>query len=340
MKAAVQVRYGNPDQAYQIQEVPTPTPKTGEVRIQVQAFGLNFADVLARRNLYQDAPKNPAVLGYEVVGTIEMLGPNVHHLQLGQRVLAFTQFGGYAQYITTDARVAIPIPDTLNATAATALAVQYSTAYYAAHIATTLQPADHILIHAAAGGVGTALVQLATLKGCTIYGTCSTSKLKHLQQIGVHHPIDYTTTDFEHAIRQINPKAKLDLIFDSIGGTTFKKGMKLLGGGGRIVTYGVADMSNGSNRSIPRMVRTALGFGFTSPINLLQKSQGIIGVNMLRIANARPDILAHCMHQCVHLASTNQIQPIIGGEYAINDLAKAHQLLESRQSIGKIAVYW
>jgi len=317
-----------------------PESQPHEVCIQVEAFGLNFADVMARRGLYDDAPPLPAVMGYDVIGRVHEAGSEVADLQVGQKVVALTRFGGYAEYVTTDARGVVAVPENTDVGEGTALTTQYGTAWFCAEDVTRLHEGEHVLIQAAAGGVGTALVQLAKHRGCVVYGTASTHKQDYLRELGVDYPIDYRTTDFAEAIRKIRGDVGLDAVFDSIGGQSVKKGYKLLGSGGRMVCYGAADMITGGKKSIFRMLKVASGFGLYTPINFLTSSRGIIGVNMLRIADNRPDTLKRCLQGVVDFYEKGILKPKVGGVFNIDELAEAHHFLESRQSIGKIVVKW
>jgi NADPH2:quinone reductase len=176
MKAAVLTTKGDALKAFQLKDVPQPKPKGLQVLIKVEAFGLNFADVMARNGLYKDAPSMPSILGYDVVGEVIESSSDEYTYLIGKRVVAMTRFGGYAEYAVTDARACAVISAGMQAGSAAALATQYCTAYRAAYEAVNLFEGDNILIHAAAGGVGTALTQLAKLKGCTVYGTSSSEK--------------------------------------------------------------------------------------------------------------------------------------------------------------------
>ena len=220
MKAIVLTRYGRPQEAFEIQERPTPEPAAGQVRIAVEAFGLNYADVSARQGTYMDAPPIPCVIGYEVVGRVDAHGPGVTQPAIGQRVAALTRFGGYATAAVTDARAAVPIPDDLDSGLAVALPTQGGTAYYCAEEMVRLHAGDHVLVQAAAGGVGTLLVQLCKRHGCVVYGTAgSDEKLDYLRKLGVDHPINYRRDDFADAVRRVRGDAGIDVIFDSLGGS-------------------------------------------------------------------------------------------------------------------------
>ncbi len=336
MKIYALVRNGDAATAFEVREQAIPMAKKGEIVIKTEAFGLNYADVMARLGLYQDAPPLPAVLGYEVVGRIHELGEGVSGFKLGDRVVAMTRFGGYAEYAMTQASACAAIPDDMEAGVAAALATQYITAYHAACEQTTLQQGEHVLIHAAAGGVGIALVQLAKQKGCIVYGTCSSDKkVEFLKTLGVDFPINYLKEDWTSIVQNIRGKEGLDVIFDSLGGSNVSKGFKALGAGGRFVSYGVANMA-GETKNIFRVVKTVIGFGLYSPIQFLGSSKAFIGINMLRIADSRPQVIKRCLDAVVQLAKNGQINPHIGAVFPASELANAHEFLGNRSSIGKV----
>ena len=340
MQAIVLKRHGSPREAFELQERPLPAAAAGQVRIAVEAFGLNYADVSARQGTYLDAPPIPSVLGYEVVGRIDALGSGVGGLAIGQRVVALTRFGGYATAAVTDVRAVVPIPDDMDPGVAVALPTQGGTAYFCAEEMVRLHAGDHVLVQAAAGGVGTLLVQLCKRHDCVVYGTAgSDEKLDYLRQLGVDHPINYRREDFAAAVRRVRGDAGLDVVFDSLGGSAVRKGLALLASGGRIVCLGAAERSAGSLQLV-RDARFALSFGFIHPIPLLMHSKSIIGVNMLRISDHRPETLARVLHGVVDLALAGEIRPTVGGRFAAAQIADAHELLSNRGSTGKIVVTW
>lgn len=342
MKAAVLVRTGSADKAFELREMPDPQPAAGQVRIAVDVFGLNYADVSARQGTYKDAPPRPSVIGYEVVGRVDRVGPGVVGLNEGQRVTALTRFGGYATLAVTDARAVAAIPDGMDDGIAAALPTQGCTAWCAAEEMVRLHPGDHVLVQAAAGGVGSLLVQLAKRRGCTVYGTAgSDAKLGLLRELGVDVPINYNRSDFAEAIRAARGDEGLDVIFDSLGGTAVRHGMGLLAAGGRMVCFGAASRSgNGPLPQILEDARFAASFGFQHPIPLIMTSKSIIGINMLRLADERPLVLKRCLDAVVALALDGSLKPVVGGRFTIGQLAEAHAHLEGRGSTGKLAVSW
>jgi NADPH2:quinone reductase len=196
------------------------------------------------------------------------------------------------------------------------------------------------LVQAAAGGVGTALVQMAKLRGAVVYGTAgSPAKLEYLRQLGVDHPIDYTKEDFFDKISGMRGEKGIDIVFDSLGGKEFKKGYKLLGKGGRIVGFGNASRT-GARGGIFTDIGTLFGFGRYWAAFLLIDSRAVIGCNMLRVADYRPNVLQYCLESVVAAAKEGRLQPHVGKVFGHKQLAEAHAFVEGRKSMGKVIVKW
>lgn len=341
MKAVFLVKNGKADKAFEIREVEKPKLEQDDVLVKVEAFGLNYADVMARHGLYRDAPSMPSVLGYDVVGeVVEVTNPDDEYL-IGKRVVGLTRFGGYAEFAKTNRMAITEVPDNLDAAQATAIATQYCTAYFAAQYITNLHPGEKVIIHACAGGVGTALTQIAKLRGCDVYGlTSKDEKFDYLKKNGVDFPINYSKESYHEAFKRIAKVEKADVIFNSVGGSTFKKDFQLLQNGGRLVSYGAAEMS-GKSPNVFTMLGLAKKFGIYSPIQFLTNSKSVLGVNMLRLADNNQQALKNSLDGVVELIKgDNQVMPISGGIFSVDEVAKAHEFLESRKSTGKIAVKW
>lgn len=340
MKAAFLIKNGNADDAFEIRETNDPVITASQLLIKVEAFGLNFADVMARLGLYPDAPEMPCVLGYEVVGEVIEVGKDVDSSYLGKRVVAMTRFGGYAELAVADHRAIALVDKGLESAKAVALATQYITAWYAACEQMTLRKGQRVLIHAAAGGVGTALTQIAKWRGCEIFGNAgSEEKIEYLKKQGVDHPINYRKLDYETVVRErLGPDKRLDATFNPIAGSTFKKDMRLLGHGGRLALFGASDRVGGSK--FWKTLKMVWQMGIIMPISLVGSSKSVLGINMLRIADTNPEMIGLCLSQVVKLQKEGVLNPTVGGEFPVEELSKAHQLLESRESIGKIAVKW
>jgi NADPH:quinone reductase-like Zn-dependent oxidoreductase len=337
MKAVQLVKHGNTPDCFRIIEKDKPVPKRGEVLIKVEAFGLNYADVMARLGIYRDAPPLPSVLGYDVVGVVEGVGDGCDPAKVGKRVVAVTEFGGYAEYVATPEPAVAVLPFEMSAPAATALATQYATAWYSAYQLGNIRKGERVFIHAAAGGVGLALIELCRLKECTIYGTVSNeTKAEVIRRMGVHHVINSSKGDVLVELKKL--ENKLDVVFDSVGGKGVKLGLKALRAGGRIICYGGSQLASGSGPI--HLIRFGLAFGFYSPIQLLSQSKSILGVNLLKLMRTHPQILQNTLDGILALLQDKKIGVPIGEVFPIDKVFDAHLRLQSRQSIGKIAVTW
>lgn len=331
------VKHGLPQQAFEIRSEASVALEEDQVRIQVHASGVNFADVMARLGLYPEAPRPPSVLGYEVAGVIVEVGSQVNSLQVGQRVLSLTRFGGYSSEVCVSAVGVAVLPDSMGFEEATALGTQWVTAYYAAEEMVRIFPGDRVVVHAAAGGVGSALVQLLRRRGALVMGMASTpEKCAHLRAMGVDHAV-IAGPGWAERVRGIVPD--VDVIFDSIGGKTFREGWGLLGAGGRLVSFGVASLA-GQKSNIGRSVLQLLGFGLYHPLQFLTGSKSVLGVNLLQLADHRPEKLKRCLDAVIELARSGQIRPSMDRVFSPEEIALAHERLSSRQAVGKVVVRW
>ncbi|MFK5879177.1 MAG: zinc-binding dehydrogenase [Flavobacteriaceae bacterium] len=338
MKAAVLTKFGAIENAFEIKEVPNPTLNDGQVLIQSEGFGLNYADIMAIQGDYKDCPPLPAIIGYDVVGKIIETKGDCGELKIGNRVTAMTRFGGYAELAVSESAACAVIEDNLETAKAMALTTQYSTAYYCFNEVLNLYKGDKVLIHAAAGGVGTALVQMAKARGCEIFGTCgSDEKMEYLKSLGVHHPINYRKDDFYEVIKKALGEHRLDAIFDAVGGESVKKGFKLLGAGGSLVVFGAASITG---KNIFGKLKTVFGFGWYHPLKFIMRSKAMIGVNMLRIGDSKPHVLKRCLENVVKQVEAKTLDPTVAKVFTIDELTEAHNYLKNRKSIGKITVTW
>jgi len=339
MKAVVLTQKGEARKSLQIQDVPTPEPNSGELRIKVECFGLNYADVMARLGLYDAAPKMPCIVGYEVVGIVDKVGKDVDQSLLHKRVVAFTRFGGYAQYAVTKADAVAEIGD-MDGGEACAIAVQYATAYYMTIDQINLYPGDKVMIHAGAGGVGTALIQLCKMKGCEVFSNAgSDDKLDYMKSQGADHVMNYRKEDYLTSIQEKLGLGKMQAAFNPIAGSTFKKDMKLLSAGGKLMLFGGSERS-GKKWGILSTLNFVRKMGIMIPIGLLMGSKSVMGVNMLNIGDQQPHVLRRCMMGVIELVKAKNIKPHVGAKFGVKQVAEAHELLESRKSVGKVVVYW
>jgi NADPH2:quinone reductase len=338
MQAWQLTAHGSPEKVLQLCELPDPAPKPGEVLIRSEGFGLNYADVMAVKGLYRDAPPPPCVLGYEVVGRVERCGDAVPQELLGKRVLAFTRFGGYAQLACTDHRAVAEIRDDVDLGTALAMATQGATAWYMAMMAVPVQKGDRVLVHSAAGGVGQLLAQIAVRQGCEVFALAGgADKLAYLKQLGAQHVIDRKAKDYAAELQNLLGKERIDASFNAVGGTSFKKDLALLGSGGKLVLFGGAERGKGGPFGTLRFV---WNMGLIIPIFLMMRSKSLIGVNMLRLSERRPLLVAACMQGAYGAMKEGWLKPKVHPLFNADQLPQAVQLLGSGESIGKVAVRW
>ncbi|MGM0478704.1 MAG: quinone oxidoreductase family protein [Bacteroidota bacterium] len=333
------VKNGTSDQAFRESEITLPELEDDEVQIEVESFGLNYADVMARNGLYREAPPIPCVLGYEVVGKVITVGKEAPDELKEKRVVAFTRFGGYAKHVNTKYIAVAEIGD-YDSGKALCLATQYVTAFYMSHVATTVQKGDRVLIHAAAGGVGTALIQLLKGRGATIFAkTGSDSKKPYLEDLGVDHIINYNKHDYSDQIQYYLKRERLDISFNPVAGATFKKDWRLLGNGGSLVLFGGSERS-GKKWGILSTLNFVRKMGIIIPITLMMRSKSIVGINMLKVGDYKPFTMEFCLKSVVEKALNNEINPKVGASYTADKIAEAHAFLESGKSTGKVVVEW
>ena len=233
----------------EVRESPDPVPGPGQVRVRVRAAGLCFAEVMAAQGLYPDRPKPPCVMGYEVAGVIDAVGDGVADDLVDSRVIALTRYGGHSDVVCVPAGQALPIPDGKDFEEAAALPVNYLTAYHMLFRVACVRPGERVLVHMAAGGVGTAVLQLCrTIDGVVTFGTASAAKHEALRAEGCTHPIDYRTADYAAEVRRLTNGEGVDVVLDSLGGADWRKGLKLLRPVGRLVAYGFANLASGQRR--------------------------------------------------------------------------------------------
>ncbi len=338
-EAFVLIKNGASKDAFQLQEISLPELKNDEVLIESEAFGLNYADVMARRGLYREAPPLPCVVGYEVVGIIIRTGSETSTDLIGKRVVAFTRFGGYAKHAITKCDAIVEIGDT-GASDALSIATQGVTAYYMAEYNSPIHKNDHVLIHAAAGGVGSLLIQLAKNRGAIVYAKVGNKdKIQHCIDLGADHVIDYSVDDYEQKTHNLLNGKTLDVSYNPVGGSSFKKDVRLLNKAGKIVLFGGSELS-GSKWGVLSQLNFVRKMGFFTPIVLMMKSISIIGVNMLKVADNRPDVLQECLQGVFLDYKKGVIKPVSGGEFSSSEFTIAHDLLESGKSTGKLIIRW
>jgi len=331
------VKNGDSSSSFQLKEYNLPQIKEDELLIESEAFGLNYAEIMARNGLYQDCPKLPCILGYEAVGTIIKSGGN--QSLIGKRVLAFCRFGAYSKHVIAKEYAVVEINQT-PASDALSLCTQGVTAFYMSHFSFPVHKGDHVLIHAAAGGVGSLLTQLVKINGGIVYAKVGgEEKEKIAKEIGADYILNYKKENYIESINQILKKKKLDCVFNPVGGSTFKKDFDLLESGGRIYLFGASELMQ-RGWKILNLFRFLKKMGLLLPVKLIASSKAIIGVNMLRIADNKPEVIQTCLKEMVRLYKNKEIKPLKGTHFKSDQIAKAHKFLESGKSTGKITLFW
>jgi NADPH:quinone reductase-like Zn-dependent oxidoreductase len=335
MKAVWIPRFGKPE-VLEVRKSKDPEPKDNEVRIRVHASGINFAEIMARQGLYQDAPPPPMVVGYEVSGVIDAMGDGVPDRRVGERVLAMTRFGGYADAVCVPAEQAYQMPESMSFEEGAALPVTYLTAYHMLFNVFRVRPGDHVLIHQAAGGVGTAACQLCRSVGdVTTYGTASRAKHDYIREHGCIHPIDYHSVDYEAEIRKLTGGRGVNAVLDALGGTDWKKGFSLLRPGGMLIPFGWANMAKFGKRKISHVVGQFTHMPVWTPMKLMHENKGVSGVNMGRLWHER-EMLQEAFTTLLALYEDGALKPHVDRSFPFEQASEAHAYIEAGQNVGKV----
>jgi NADPH:quinone reductase-like Zn-dependent oxidoreductase len=323
-------KHGGPS-VLQVQERADPTAGPGQVRIEVAAAGINFADVMARLGFYPDAPKTPCIVGYEVAGTVIELGAGVEGFSVGQRVFAGTQFGGYASQVAAAAGDVVELPDTLSFEQGAAIPVNYGTAWAGLIGYGNVQRGERVLIHSAGGGVGIAATQIAKRAGAEVYGTASPAKHARCIELGVDHVVDYTQPGWEQGL------PKFDLIMDAIGGASFRRSYELLRPGGRLVAFGASAVVAGERRNPLTALRTIVRMPRFNIVKQMSESKAVIGLNMLSLWKDR-GTLEPWITPMRELIDDGTVAPVIAESFSFEDAGAAQNMITERRNVGKVVL--
>jgi len=319
----------------QVQEAAEPTPAPGEIRIHVSASGINFADIMARMGLYRDAPPLPCVVGYEVSGTVDSVGEGVEGFSAGDRVLALCRFGGYADVICVPHNQVSRIPDDLSFEKAAAIPVNYLTAWLMLVYLGNVRPGDRVLVHAAAGGVGQAALQICRWRGAEVIGTASAGKHERLRELGVSHCIDYRNEDFETEIMRITEGRGVDIALDAVGGTSFRKSYRCLAPLGRLFCFGASSIAPERKRSLFKAVKGVASMPSFRPIPLMDENRGVIGVNLGHLWEIAPK-LTDMMNEILERVAAGDFDPVVDATFPFDKAADAHTYIQDRKNFGKV----
>ncbi len=335
---AIEISRFGPPEVLRITEVPAPGMSEGDVRVRVKVIGLNFSDLFARLGYYPSIPKPPFIPGLEFAGIVEGVGKSVKAFRKGDRVLGFTRLKAYAEFVSVPAAFLNRMPARMSFTEAAAFGVTYLTAYHGLVTLGQIKKGESLLLHAAAGGVGTAALQIAKHLGVRVYATVgSQSKTQTARELGAAVVINYTDEDFAEIVRQESKGQGMDVILDSVGGKVFRKGWKLLRPMGRYVLFGFAGLTG--QKGVPKM-KALIQFASVPliyPPSMVTKNVTLSGFNLYFLID-KIGYVQQTMHKLLAWYNKGLVRPVIGAEYPFEKIQEAHQFLQSRQSIGKVVV--
>ena len=333
--------YGGPD-ALQTIEEELPEPKPGEVRVKVQAAGVSLPDIMMREGIHPETPRLPFTPGWDIVGAVDQLGDGVSGIEPGRIVAALPISGGYTEFICLPQRELVPVPVGLDPAEAVSLILNYVTAYQMMHRSAKVHPGQRVLIHGAAGGVGTALLQLGRVAGLNMYGTCSARNASIVSELdGI--PIDYQNQDFVKEIHRLTADG-VDVVFDSIGGAHIWRSRKALHRGGRVVAYGLTGslrrgrLASGREGSRHRF-RAIASFGlYVAASWLLPGGKKVVPYSIQTLKRVKPALFREDLIALFNLLQPGKIKPLIAQRFPLSDARQAQELLGKGGVAGKIVL--
>lgn len=325
-------RAGGPD-VLEVRESDDPTPGPGQVRIRVEAAGINFADLMGRMGTYPDAPPIPYVPGYEVAGRIDAVGEGVDTGRIGEAVAGMTRFGGYTDVTVVDAIQAVRLPDGVSMTEAASVPVVGLTAWMLLEVFARVREGDRVLVQNAGGGVGLMALDLIKRRGATAIGTASASKHERLAERGYDQLIDYRNEDFE---KVLGPRS-IDIILDPIGGESWAKGLRVLRAGGVLGCFGFSAMAEGSKKSLWSTISAGLQVPWfkVNPVSLMNENHGVYGVNMGHLWD-ETDRVTGWLAQIFELWGEGVVRPHVHQVWSFDQAAEAHASIHGRENYGKV----
>ena len=331
VRAVMIPRFGGPEVLRVVEQPRAPLPADA-VRIRVTASGINFADVQMRIGLYPEAPKPPFVPGFEVAGAVTEVGTGVTSFRSGDRVLAACRFGGYATEIVLPAAHVRRTPSHLSDAEAAAVPVAFITAWLSLVDLARVRPGERVLIPGAAGGVGTAAVQIAAVAGAEVVGLVGSETKKGLVlSLGAREALTY----LEWQRRQ--DSSMFDIVLEPRGGSDVRRSLARLGPGGRVICYGVSSLVTSLRRSIPRVIAGMLRTPLLTPIGLQMSNHGIFGLNVLKYFDTPEGFkkLTDALDGALEGFEKRRYKVAVGKIWPLEDAGKAHEFLQSRQGTGK-----
>jgi NADPH:quinone reductase len=354
MKRVIVDHYGGPE-VLKVVEEDDPRPGPGEVRVRVLAAGVSYTDAMLRAGTYLGVPKPPFTPGYELVGVVEELGPGCSRLRVGDRIGALTVWGADAERVCVPEASAVEVPEDLDPAEILSLVFTYMTAYQLLHRTAKVKRGEAVLVHGAAGRVGTAVLELGAVAGLRMYGTCSARDRAAVEQLAAV-PIDYRNEDFLARVREL-PGNGVDVVLDGLGGKISLRSFRALRPGGRLVIYGHSSTISHGHRSWRGWVEwyastaTVALWGLLSPrrqvsayrIQKLREGHQVLPMGSRRPLPVgggprNPDWFREDFAVLLDLLRRGEIHPVVAERLPFTDARHAHELLESAAAKGKLVL--
>jgi NADPH2:quinone reductase len=333
--------YGGPD-VLQVLEEECPEPKHGQVRVRVLSAGVALPDIMAREGIHPETPRVPFTPGWDLVGVVDRLGAGVSGIEPGKIVAAMPISGAYAEFVCLPEGELVPVPSGLDAAEAVSLVLNYITAYQMLNRSAKVRLGQRVLIHGAAGGVGTALLQLGRLAELEMYGTCSSRGASAVSDLG-GIPIDYQHRDFVEEIHRLTSEG-VDAVFDPIGGTHLWHSRRALRPGGRVVGYGLITSIRGEGLTSGRpgrrqRFRGAAIFGlYIVGSWLFPGRKRVVPYSIQTLKRLKPEWFRQDLIALFDLLQQRKIKPLIAQRFPLAEARHAHELLGKGGVIGKIVL--
>ncbi len=335
MKRVVVERYGGPE-VLKVVDEDDPRPATGEVLVRVLAAGVSFSDALLRAGIYLGGPKPPFTPGYELVGVVEELGSGCSRLQVGDRVAALMVWGADAERVCVPEEYAVEVPEGLDPAEVVSLVLPYMTAYQLLHRVARVKSGETVLVHGAAGRVGTAVLELGALAGLRLYGTASARDRGAVERLGAV-AIDYRNEDFLARLRGL-PGKGVDVVLDGLGGATSFRSFRALRPGGRLVVFGYSSALTQGRRSRRAWIKWNAQTGSVFLRGLLSPRRRVSGYRIDKLRNRRPKWFREDFLVLLELLRRGEVHPIVAERLPIIEVRRAHELLESSAATGKLVL--
>ena len=333
MKKVIYPKIGGVD-SIEITDTEDPLAAKGDVVVRIHRAGINFADLMMRQGLYGSNPDFPFTPGYEASGVITNTGEGVYDFEVGDRVLAMTGFGGYSEKISIPSKRVFKLPDNVTFDQAAAIPVTYGTAYHILFHLGRISPGDSVLIHHAAGGVGTAVAQLCKVAGASIViGTASASKREFVESLGVKF-VDRESEDFVKICKEMTDGKGVHHAIDPVGGSNLMRSYNSTRRGGKVYFFGASSAVKGDRRSLIAAVRMWFNTPKFDPIKMMSSNKAVFGVHMGLLDDDK--IFANHLNALSKMLENNEINPIIDSIWRFENVAEAQMHMHNRKNRGKI----